>query len=498
MRAADRHATAWRRGLSAASLALAAWPAAAQPQSLPADVESALARSQVPREAMVAVVHDLGSAQPRLAWQADRPVNPASLMKLFTTYAALDLLGPAWSWNTPVWLTGPVNANGVLEGNLVIKGSGDPKLVVERLWLMLRRVQQFGVREVRGDIVLDRSAFSAPEQNPGDFDGEPLRPYNVPADALLLNYKSVVMSFTPDPARGVALVGLDLPLAGMRVDASVPLSNAACGDWRGGLKADFSDPLRWRFGGGYPASCGERFWPVAYTDSRAYNERAVLGLWQSLGGKLGGVVRDGLAPAGPPTFENASPALSEVVRDINKFSNNVMAQQLFYTLAAQQARGPATPEAAREVLRNWALERLGEPARALVVDNGSGLSRQNRVTAQLLSQLLRSAWGSTSMPELMSSLPVGGIDGTLKRSKAAAGRTHLKTGSLRDVAGIAGYVLAPNGQRMAVVAVINHPNANAARPALDALVQWASNTARAAAPQAAVDAGAAAPSAAAR
>lgn len=493
MRVAAHHATGWRRCFLAASLAVAAWPATAQPQSLPAEVESALARAQVPKEAMVTTVHDLGSAQPRLVWQAERPVNPASLMKLFTTYAALDLLGPAWSWNTPVWLTGPVNANGVLEGNLVIKGSGDPKLVVERLWLMLRRVQQFGVREVRGDIVLDRSAFSAPEQNPGDFDGEPLRPYNVPADALLLNYKSVVMSFTPDPARGIALVSPDLPLAGMRVDASVPLSNAVCGDWRGGLKADFSDPLRWRFGGGYPASCGEKSWPVAYTDSKAYNERAVLGLWQSLGGKLGGVVRDGQAPAGPPTFDNASPALSEVVRDINKFSNNVMAQQLFYTLAAQQARGPATPEAAREVLRNWALERLGEPARALVVDNGSGLSRQNRVTAQLLSQLLRSAWGSTSMPELMSSLPVGGIDGTLKRSKAAAGRTHLKTGSLRDVAGVAGYVLAPNGQRMAVVAIINHPNANAARPALDALVQWASNTARAAAMPAAVDAAAPSP-----
>jgi serine-type D-Ala-D-Ala carboxypeptidase/endopeptidase (penicillin-binding protein 4) len=449
--------------------------------SLPAEVEAALARAQVPKDAMVAVVHDLGAGQPRLAWQAHVPVNPASLMKLFTTFAALDLLGPAWAWSTPVWLTGPVAPSGVLEGNLVIKGSGDPKLVVERLWLLLRRVQQLGVREIRGDIILDRSAFSAPEQNPADFDGEPLRPYNVPVDALLLNYKSVVMTFTPDLARGVAVISPDLPLAGVRIDASVPLSNAACGDWRGGLKADFSDPLRWRLAGSYPASCGEKWWPVAYPDAKSYNERAVLGLWQSMGGKLGGVVRDGLAPAGPPTFEAASPALSEVVRDINKFSNNVMAQQLFYTLAAQQVRGPATPEGAREVLRTWAQERLGEPARALVVDNGSGLSRQNRVTAQLLSQLLRSAWASPSMPELMSSLPVGGVDGTLKRSKAATGRTHLKTGSLRDVVGVAGYVLAQNGQRMVLVAVVNHPNANAARPALDALVQWASNTANGAA-----------------
>ena len=99
-----------------------------------------------------------------------------------------------------MWLHGTVN-DGVLEGNLVIKGGGDPKLVPERLWLLMRRVQQLGVREIHGDIVLDRSAFSVPEQNPAEFDGEPLRPYNVRADALLLGYRSVLIGFTPDAAR---------------------------------------------------------------------------------------------------------------------------------------------------------------------------------------------------------------------------------------------------------------------------------------------------------
>ncbi|MFY7940193.1 MAG: D-alanyl-D-alanine carboxypeptidase/D-alanyl-D-alanine-endopeptidase, partial [Burkholderiaceae bacterium] len=277
--------------------ALACSPCKAQPVAqqltLPATVEAALQRAQVPKESMVAVVQDLVATQPRLSWQNQTPVNPASLMKLLTTSAALDLLGPAWTWNTPVWLTGTVQPNGVLEGNLVIKGSGDPKLVVERLWLLLRRVQQLGVREIRGDIVLDRSAFVVPEQNPADFDGEPLRPYNASADALLINYKAMVMTFTPDTERGVAWVSPDLPLAGHGLPPSVPLSTAACGDWRGGLKADFSSATQWRFGGSYPSSCGEKFWPVAYTDAKTYNERAVLGLWQNLGGKLTGVVRDG-------------------------------------------------------------------------------------------------------------------------------------------------------------------------------------------------------------
>ncbi|MEP7101871.1 MAG: D-alanyl-D-alanine carboxypeptidase, partial [Burkholderiales bacterium] len=168
-------------------------PVLAAPDALPAPVAAALDRAKVPREAVVAMVQEVGGARPRLAWQAEQPANPASLMKLLTTYSALELLGPAWTWSTPVWLQGTLR-DGVLEGNLVIKGSGDPKLVLERIWLLLRRVQQLGVREIRGDIVLDRSAFVVPEQSPADFDGEALRPYNVRADALMLNYKAVVFT----------------------------------------------------------------------------------------------------------------------------------------------------------------------------------------------------------------------------------------------------------------------------------------------------------------
>ena len=446
----------------------------AAPRALPIEVETALERAKVPAEALVFTVQEVGSRRPRLAWQADQPMNPASLMKLFTTFAALELLGPAWAWTTPVWLQGSVK-DGVLDGNLVIKGSGDPKLVLERMWLLMRRVQQLGVTDIRGDIVLDRSAFAAPDQHPGDFDGEPLRPYNVGADALLLSYKSVVFSFTPDPARGVAWVGVDPSLEGLHADPpNVPLVEGACNDWRGALKADTADPLRIQFNGAFPASCGEKHWTLAHGDPRAYNERALVALWREMGGKLAGTVHDGVAPAGPPSFEIGSPALAEVVRDINKFSSNVMAQQLFLTLGLTQ-RGAGTPAAAREVLKQWMAQRLGTVASGVVIDNGSGLSRESRASAQAFARLLQAAWASPVMPELVSSLPLVGVDGTLRRSRTAVGRAHLKTGSLRDVAGVAGYVLANSGRRYVLVGIVNHPNANAARPALDALVQWTVN-----------------------
>jgi D-alanyl-D-alanine carboxypeptidase/D-alanyl-D-alanine-endopeptidase (penicillin-binding protein 4) len=448
---------------------------AALAQALPPEVDAALARAKVPREAVAVLVADAaGRTPPRLAWRAGVPVNPASIMKLVTTYAALDQLGPAFSWRTPVLVDGPVR-EGTLAGNLYLQGRGDPKLVAERLWLLLRRVQALGIRTIAGDIVLDRSAFETVEQDPGAFDGEPLRPYNAAPDALLVNFKSVLMTFVPDRGAGSALVSFEPPLAGVRMQATVPLASGAaaadCGDWHGALKADFSDPASIRFAGSYAPACGEKVWPVAYADPRSYARRAVEGLWREMGGKLAGQVREGKAPAGlAPAFELASPTLAEVVRDINKYSNNVMAQQVFLTLSLQR-NGVGTQDGSRELLQGWWKERIGGDPPAL--DNGSGLSRGARISAQALARLLQSAWASPVMPELMSSLPITGVDGTLRRSKAgAAGGAHLKTGSLRDVAGIAGYVDAASGARYVLVAIVNHPNAAAARPALEALIDW--------------------------
>jgi len=453
-------------------------PAASVPalaQSLPPEVDAALARAKVPRDAVTLLVVDAeGVRPPRLAWRSQVPVNPASIMKLVTTYAALDLLGPAYTWPTLVYVDGPVR-NGVLEGNLYIKGQGDPKLVVERLWLLLRRVQGLGITAINGDIVLDRSAFEVAESDPNAFDGEGQRPYNAAPDALLVNFKSVVMTFMPNRATQTAQVGYEPPLAGVAAQATVPLSAGECGDWRTALAGEFADPARLAFAGSYPAACGEKSWAVAYADPRSFAARAVGGLWAEMGGRLKGQLRDGRVPAElRPAFEAASPPLAEVIRDINKYSNNVMAQQLFLTLGLQQKKR-GTLDASRATLRQWWNDRIGTGEGQPVVDNGSGLSRDERITAAALAKMLQVAWRSPVMPELVSSLPASGVDGTLrKRALRSGGAAHLKTGTLRDAAGVAGYVHAASGRRWVVVAIANHPNAVAARPAFDALVDWAS------------------------
>ena len=465
------------------SIFMAPWLAAgfisfAQAQTLPPEVEAALARAKVPREALAAIVVDAapsinGKTAPLLSYRANAPANPASVMKLVTTYAGLELLGPAYAWATPVFVDGNIK-DGVLTGNLIIQGKGDPKLVLERLWLLLRRAQGLGIKTITGDILLDRSAFAVAAQNPADFDGEPLRPYNAAPDALLVNYKSVVMTFVPNYASGIANISFDPTLASVQTQSTVPLTTARdCSDYRGALMADFADPFRISFKGSYPVSCGEKVWPIAYADPASYAERAVAGMWAEVGGKLLGRVRDGRAPAGlKSAFEVTSPTLTEVIRDINKFSNNVMAQQLFLTLSLKP--GPASLEASRGVVQAWWRERFGEQDMP-VLDNGSGLSRQERVTPQGLARMLQTAYISGAMPELMSSLPITGIDGTLRssRSRVSQGWAHLKSGTLRDATALAGYVHTPSGRRLVVVGIVNHPNAAAARPALEALVDWA-------------------------
>lgn len=447
---------------------LALWAAGAAAQALPPEVEAALARGKLPRDAVTILLAPVDGGAIRVGHRIDTAVNPASVAKLATTFAALELLGPTYTWNTPVYFEGPVR-DGVLQGNLFIKGQGDPKLVHERLWLLLRRVQGLGVRQIAGDIVLDRSAFSVPPIDPAAFDGEPLRPYNAAPDALLLNFKSVVLTFTPEGAQ--TRVQVEPPLAGVQWPATVPTLQGECADWRGALKGSFADPLRPRFEGGYLAACGERTWPLAFADPASFAVRAVAGMWREMGGQLAGQAREGRVPAGlKPAFEAASPPLAEIVRDVNKFSNNVMAQQLFLTLSLH-TKGTGTFEGSREVMRNWWRERFG--GEAPVLDNGSGLSRADRITARQLAQLLQAAWASPQMPELASSLPVAGLDGTLRRGRRNVGLAHLKTGSLRDVAGVAGYVHGAGGKRWVLVAIANHANAGAIRPAIDALVEWA-------------------------
>ena len=445
------------------NLAFAADPA-------PAEYLDRLAAARIPADAAAVVVAPLDGGT--LRWDANerKPMNPASTMKLVTTYAALHLLGPAFTFRTEVLADGPL-AGDVLRGDLYVRGGGDPHLVVEDLWLLVHRLRDYGIRDIRGDVVLDRSFFDPLPHDPGQFDGEEGRAYNVGPDALLLNFKSIAVTFVPDPAARVARVIVVPEVAGLKYPRMVPGAEGGCGDWRGRLRADISDPMDIRIAGAYPLACGERAIYLGALDHTNYFAAVFRAMWQRQGGAWSGTVRDGLVPAHARLIATQqSQPLAMLIRDINKFSNNVMTQQLFLTMgAAQGERG--NPARGASAVRGLLAAR-GIQAPELVLENGCGLSRVERVSAATLADVLLDAWKSQWMSELMASLPVSGVDGTMQRRNVVAGAAHMKTGMLEDTRAVAGYVLAASGRRYVVVGIINHPNAGRGTGAHDALIDW--------------------------
>ena len=448
----------------------AAVPAAAQ--GLPPTVVGALRVAHIPQQNIGVLVLEADSGKRTLvSVNTGQPFNPASVMKLVTTDAALELLGPTYSWKTQAYIDGALD-QGVLGGDLIIKGGGDPKLVMENFWLFLRQLRARGVRDIRGNLVLDRSFFAESTYDPSQFDGDPQKPYNAGPDALLVNYKTLAFRFEPDPASGAVKVTVDPPMAGLSVTPP-RLSQESCADWQGKLMLS-GDAA---FTGSYAADCGAKVWYVHpyRMDNVQYVGAVFQKMWADLGGSFAGRVASGtVTPSARLMAEVQSPALPEVIRDINKYSNNVMARQVLLTLAAEMTGQPGDTVNGARAVRSW-LNDKGIDTNGLAIENGAGLSRIERVTPALLGNMLAQAYRSPLMPEFVSSLPLVGYDGTMRRrlkTQSVAGQAHIKTGTLNDVRSIAGYVQAASGKSYVVVFLINHQNAPGGQKAQDALLQW--------------------------
>lgn len=434
--------------------------------------ESRLAADQV---GAVALPLDGGPAL--LAHRAGQPLNPASAIKLFTTYAGLGLLGADYRWRTEARLRGALRS-GVLHGDLVLRGGGDPKLVIEDLTEFVAQMRRAGLEAIDGDLVLDDGSFEVGPDSVEDFDGEPSQPYNVRPFAALMNFKAARIVVRPD-ARGAGLA-FDPVLAEVVLDNRVRLVGGPCRLGAGGLQV--SDEMRGetpvvRVAGSYSRACGEQGLFAALLDHRRFIHALFKAAWESAGGRWNGRTRieRGAADTGEPWLDWVSPrTLADVVRDINKFSNNVMTRQLMLQLGVESGARPATVADGRRAIDAW-LERQGLSPAGLVLDNGAGLSREARASAAQLARLLRHAAAGPFADLVRESLPVAGVDGTMRTRLAGepiAGYAWIKTGSLEGVRSIAGYVEAASGRRYAVAMIVNGPGAGASRTLQDRFLRW--------------------------
>ena len=441
-------------------------PAFAQ---LPLPVAQALDAAGIPDSHVALVVQPLDAEQPLIAHGSERALNPASVIKLLTTLAALDSLGPAYTFKTRVYTTGEIKGD-TLHGNLILKGGGDPSLTLERFWLLLREVRARGIRHIEGDVLIDQSCYDLAPEDPAAFDQAPLRPYNAPPAALLVDFNTLSLRITPD--NGGVRLSLDPP--GLPVRPTLRRTDGPCNHWSAKLDYDMAEgALRVR--GDYPASCGAQILRLSLLPPDQAVAAAFLALWAELGGSLGGEVLTAHLPEQARLLlEFDSQPLNRIVADINEYSNNVMARMLYLNLGALRYGAPATLAKGAAALREW-LEAQGLELPELVLENGAGLSRVERISAASLTALLRLAVRRPLMHDFIASLPALGLEGTLQKRLAdtpMAGRAWLKTGSLNGVRNLAGYVMDAKGRRHILVFLINHPQAAMATAAQDAAIEW--------------------------
>jgi D-alanyl-D-alanine carboxypeptidase/D-alanyl-D-alanine-endopeptidase (penicillin-binding protein 4) len=446
----------------------------ARAAALPASFTAALAQAGIPLSHVAVLVQPLDAAAPVLSHNAEAALNPASVMKLVTSFVALNQLGPNYVWTTDVWANGSV-ADGVLNGDLIIKGTGDPTLTLERMWLLQRSLRARGIRHIHGNLVLDLSHFDLPAIDSGAFDGEPFALYNAAPGALVANFNATTLRLKP--AEQEVLLLPDIALPGVTLTSRLVLTDGAeCNGWKDALTPAFPDPgrLELEVTGRYARGCGEQAWSLNLFEPAATFDLIFRGLWAESGGTLTGATVSGVAPQVAPLLTFASEPLTDALTRLNKFSNNLMTRNLFLTLGADRYGAPATPEKGAQAVREMLAQR-GVPTRKLVLENGAGLSRIERISAGALNQLLRAAYRSPLFAEFESAMPIVATDGTLKRrfnGSALSGNAHLKTGTLRDVSALAGYVFTANAVRVAFVMLVNHPNASGSEAAQRTLLEW--------------------------
>lgn len=448
--------------LAAATLLALARPVQGDTQ-LPPAVVRAMSRAGVPATHVSIHVRDASTGERIAELNEATPRSPASTIKVLTTFAALDMLGPAYTWKTHAYLNGKL-ANGVLNGDLVLVGGGDPFMTSDRWWSFVQNLRELGLAKITGDIVIDNTHFAPINENRGGFDAQPYRSYNVIPDALMVNFQTSRFTITASPQRARPMITVNPLPANLTITNQLTSGAGRCGGYNRGVSFNtpVDDSNTIIVSGVLPAACGTYSINRAIMSPADYAYGTFRTFWTQSGGAIDGGLRIASLPAEATRFyTHDSISLAEIIRLVNKFSNNVMARTLLLTLGAEKLGVPTSAESGRTAIRAWLDERrIRIPG--FVLENGSGLSRNERVTARGLADVLDAAWHSPFMPEFAASLPLSATDGTLRNRFRAAGmqgRLRMKTGHLDDVNALAGFINAASGKTYVVVIMINHPGA---------------------------------------
>lgn len=469
---------------------------------LPDSVSVLLRSANIPEDAIGAVV--LRGNTVLMSHGAERSMQPASTMKIVTTAVGLEQLGPTFRGRTELRTSADV-INGVLKGDLILRGGADTDFNADMLAHMLQTLRNQGIHTIKGDLILDRQLFqpARPDIGAPPFDESAEFRYNVIPDALLLNTNmlDIELSSTTQQLKLLMLPELD----NVTISSDMQLVKGNCARWEDGWRPPEyvrgpNGRLQVILHGTFPQNC-KKATSINVLDRNDYADKLFRTTWKRLGGSILGSVREAPFTGLPPTAEpvgtrmladHVARALPEVLRDINKNSDNTLARTLFLSIGSLQSDGwlgsrpvamtvpEDTATRSRQVIQEW-MQRHGIDTNGMSIDNGSGLSRTGRIAPLQLAGVLQAMQQSVWAPEFQSSLPIVALDGTMRKrllGSPAAARARIKTGTLKNVVAIAGYVPDANNQQCVVVAMINSDlvgNGNG-RAAVDALIEWVART----------------------
>jgi D-alanyl-D-alanine carboxypeptidase/D-alanyl-D-alanine-endopeptidase (penicillin-binding protein 4) len=397
-------------------------------------------------------------------------------MKLVTTYAGLQFLGPQYQWKTEVLYKGHIK-NRHLYGDLIMRGYGDPTLTYADLSEIIERVQQQGIQYIHGNIILDESFFGE-LQNQDLIDDKKYRAYNVNPKSFVVNENTINFNFSISNEK--INIQTFPEIQTLKVINHLKLSEHGCNEWKDALGYEVntkSNVTEIIFNGTFDKACDSKDIDLSILSANRLSKELFEKLWKMHGGIIEGDFKNTYQKDVNTykLYEHQSRPLGLVVRDINKYSQNLIARNLLLTILAENNGIPITENEAGRFVKEFLIKQKLK-LDSLEMDNGAGLSRNAKINAEDLTFLLEKAYSGLYMPEFVSSLPNIGIDGTLKnrgKKLSVAKHAYLKTGSIQNVSAIAGYIFDKNNDIKVFVFMANDPKANESSKIQDDLIEWA-------------------------
>lgn len=392
------------------------------------------------------------------AYKADRLLNPASNTKIITAAAALQKLGVNFTYQTPFTTDSPPQ-DGAIQ-NLYVKGMGDPSIVEEVLWRMAKDLALRGITTVTGDIIIDQSYFDdEPYQGPL-FSAA--RVYSAPVSPFALNFNTFAVLLKPTTINQPAVANIDPPATYFDLKNNLTTGTANSISITRRLKDQREEV---RIGGTIRHHADEMVKYYSISNPTRYAGSTLKKMLEQNGIQVLGRVREGKVAGHTLLFTNQSKPLSLIIQDLNKYSSNFTAEMLVKTLGAQFLQEPGTTPKGMQIIKDY-LTGLGIPATSYILENGSGLTRKNRISASLLTNVLREVYRQFDyQPEMIASLAIGGVDGTARdrlKKDGVYGKTRVKTGTLNDVSALSGYMPTKEGDLIAFAILAEGPGAGGA------------------------------------